>query len=245
MVSPMFTKGFENGFNKHVSEGDSITCTVDGFVCTAAVYRDPESSSPDSMQDGFWPLLDPKDAGYIGKGKGKKALAREMAKAKRIYKAWERGEWWYGGVAVTVSKAGVLLTPKKHYYSVWGIECNYPSSDNSYLLQVANSLLDDALEDAKAKVAALAPAGEQWHQGDIRELDGAVIAVVIAPEDVADVVRSSYGRTLTTDQARQYIAEHSKAIVDGFLQNWAEILAYVHGLDEFAEKHGKKVRKGR
>ena len=36
-----------------------------------------------------------------------------------------------------------------HAASLWGIEANYPDSDNAYLSQVANELLSEALDAAK------------------------------------------------------------------------------------------------
>lgn len=40
-------------------------------------------------------------------------------------------------------------------HALWGIDLNYPNSDNSYLLEVANDLASEALESAKAKLASL------------------------------------------------------------------------------------------
>ena len=36
-----------------------------------------------------------------------------------------------------------------HIASLWGIELNYPGSDNSYLTEVAYELFDEALAQAK------------------------------------------------------------------------------------------------
>ena len=46
--------------------------------------------------------------------------------------------------------------------SLWGVEANYPGSDNAYLTEVANELLPEALDVARAVLARLrvAPAGE-------------------------------------------------------------------------------------
>jgi hypothetical protein len=71
--------------------------------------------------------------------------------------AWERDEWWYVGVAVTVSKNGVQLTGR-YDHALWGVDCNYPGSDNSYLLEVANENLSEAVGAAKAKLASLCAA---------------------------------------------------------------------------------------
>ena len=154
----MFTKGFDN----YVCDGDQIHCTVDGFDCTATIYHDDDSTPPDERQDGYWPSLDPKSDGYIGP-KSKATLARQMKQAKDVLEAWKKDEWWYVGVAVVVSKAGVQLTGE-YDHACWGIEANYPSTKgqirrygnpNKYLTEVANEELGEALTAAKAKLAEL------------------------------------------------------------------------------------------
>src|SRR5512139_4023032 len=117
----MFTKDF----GTYVCEGDQITCSVDGFECTATLYQDDDNTPPDKRQDGFWPSLDPKSDGYIGP-KAKRALAREMARMKDVLRAWNNDEWHYYGVAVTVKKEGVQLVGR-YECALWGIEGNYPS----------------------------------------------------------------------------------------------------------------------
>lgn len=75
-------------------------------------------------------------------------------------------------------------------------------------------------------------------QGDIRK-DGAIIALVVAPEDLIDVASQAFDKTLTLRQAKKYIRENGRYIVDAFLNNWMDILPYAYGLDDFVEKHGK------
>lgn len=67
-------------------------------------------------------------------------------------KAWCSDEWDYCGVVVTVSRAGVELATD----SLWGIERNYPRSDNAYLAEVAEELAESALDAARAKLEELA-----------------------------------------------------------------------------------------
>ena len=46
--------------------------------------------------------------------------------------------------------------------SLWGIEANYPETDNSYLTEVAENLLPDAITAARevlARLARLGPSG--------------------------------------------------------------------------------------
>ena len=147
---------FKTDFPKTVYPEDRIECEVDGFTCRATLYYDDDTTPPDKRMDGFWPSLNPKDAGYIG-AKSKRTLGREYARMKHVMDSWLRDEWHYYGVAVTVWRDGVMLTGE-YDHAVWGIEGNWPSrrknvNPNAYFRTVANENLADALDDAKAKVA--------------------------------------------------------------------------------------------
>lgn len=148
---------FTTDFNRYACPGDTITCTVGDFDLTATIYMDDDATPPDERQDGFWPSLNPDDAGYIGP-KSARTLSRHIARAKAVMDAWLNDEWFYCGVAVTVEKNGIALN---HRYdnALWGIECNYPSADkahpNAYLLDVANELAIEALALAEANIAKL------------------------------------------------------------------------------------------
>jgi hypothetical protein len=63
-----------------------------------------------------------------------------------VLKAWCKDEWCYVGVVLSVAKNDIVVC--EHAASLWGIEANYPGSDNSYLTEVANDLLSEALEAA-------------------------------------------------------------------------------------------------
>jgi hypothetical protein len=67
--------------------------------------------------------------------------------------AWRKDEWFYCGIVLSVSLEGVILGD--HAASLWGIEANYPDSDNAYLSEVANDLLAEAIDAAKAERARL------------------------------------------------------------------------------------------
>lgn len=67
--------------------------------------HDESADRPDEMQDGFWPSLDPDDAGYIGEAVGddihdggESRLAAEMEKAQARMAAYEAGDWHYMGL---------------------------------------------------------------------------------------------------------------------------------------------------
>ena len=148
-------------FDRYVCEGDTVTLDIDGFTLTATLYSDDGSDgsdAPDERDDGFWPSLDPDDAGYIG-NKSKSTLARHLARAKQVMQAWKDDEWFYCGVAVTVEREGVQLTGR-YDHALWGIECNYPERNkrhrpNDYLAQVASEYIGEVLDAARAKIAAL------------------------------------------------------------------------------------------
>ena len=74
--------------------------------------------------------------------------------------AWRKGDWFYCGIVLSVALEGVTLADNAA--SLWGVEANYPGSDNANLTEVADELLPEALDTARAVLARLraAPAGE-------------------------------------------------------------------------------------
>lgn len=146
---------FPKAFPAFVCEGDSIDIEIDGLTVTARIERDDTIDRPDQRDDGFWPSKDPRAAGWIG-DKPEKSFDEQMEQAKAVMKAWEDDDWWYCGIVLSVTKfvdiEGRVPEEVKiadHAASLWGIECNYPGSDNSYLTEVANELLEEALDHAK------------------------------------------------------------------------------------------------
>ena len=141
---------FTQKFDNYVCIGDTITCAVDGYTVTARITHDENTDAPDERQDGFWPSLYPDDAGFIGAGNGwRDRFDAAQARAEKVMAAWKNDEWYYCGVILSVSIDG--LTLDRFAASLWGIEANYPDSDNAYLSEVANELLLEALEAAKAE----------------------------------------------------------------------------------------------
>lgn len=135
---------FTKTFGLHAIVGDSISCDVEGFTITARIERDDDGRTPFERMDGFWPSKDKDAAGYVLP----ENYEAEMIKAQRIYNAWLQDEWFYCGVVLSVSRAGITL--EEDAASLWGIECNYPGSDNGYLTVTANDLLAEALAEGKA-----------------------------------------------------------------------------------------------
>ena len=124
---------FTDQFGKYVCVGDSIECEVDGYTVMAHLEHDPYCDIDDD--DHHNP-----DQSVTG------CDDTEQEKLLAARHAWERGEWFYGGIVLSVSRNGIMIN--RHAAALWGIECNYPDSDNSYLWDVANELLPEALERA-------------------------------------------------------------------------------------------------
>lgn len=94
-------------------------------------------------------------AGGRKPGETKRAYAARAAEHDfAVLKAWCADEWWYVGVAVTVAKNGIALTGEFEH-ALWGVEANYPGSDNSYLAEVAEQHVDEAIAAARATLAGL------------------------------------------------------------------------------------------
>ena len=143
---------FMQKFDDYVCIGDSITCTVDGYTVTARISHDETPDAPDQRQDGFWPSLYKDDAGFIGAGNGwQDRFDAAQARAEAVMAAWNNDEWFYCGVILSVAIDGLILD--RFAASLWGIEANYPDSDNAYLTEVANELLPEALEAAISEKA--------------------------------------------------------------------------------------------
>ena len=152
---------FTERFAAFASEGDTISCEVDGFTITARIIADDCPDAPDERQDGFWPSLYKDAPGFIGPGNGfRQRFAEAQAKADAVMEGWRRGDWFYCGIVLAVERDGIDLD--RHAASLWGVECNYPGSDNSYLAEVANELLIEALDAAKAAAARLAETVTGW-----------------------------------------------------------------------------------
>lgn len=79
------------------------------------------------------------------------------AAAMRDYenlKAWCDDEWSHVGITITASKNGITLCDK-YQAALWGIDANYPNSDNSHFLEIANELALEALTIAQDALEAL------------------------------------------------------------------------------------------
>lgn len=133
---PKFTECFDS----FACEGDTITTTKNGFDITARIVRD----NVIHIDDDDCHNPDQKVTGCNAEQQKKLLAARD---------AWFNNDWFYCGIVLEVSKAGIMLDP--HAASLWGIECNYPGTDNSYLLEVANDLLPEAVQAGRDALARL------------------------------------------------------------------------------------------
>ena len=138
---------FTEKFDRFSTIDDAIICSGGGYRIIATLLEEDCPDAPDQRQDGFWPSLDPKEAGFIGQGKSIEDWRHANIRAKEIMRCWSDGEWYYAGLVLSVRFKGVLLA--SHAASLWGVEVNYPDTDNSYLTQIANELLPHAMQAAQ------------------------------------------------------------------------------------------------
>lgn len=131
---------FTQSFDKYVCEGDAISTNYEGFDFVATVYRDTDYRIDDD--DCHNP-----DQSVTG------CNDEQFERLLSARKAWFNDEWFYCGIVLSAYKNGILIDD--HIASLWGIECNYPDSDNSYLLKVANDLLDEGIEQAKGSLSTM------------------------------------------------------------------------------------------
>ncbi len=145
---------FAQGFQSYVCPGDVISCEAGPFTVLAQVVPDNCLDAPDQRQDGFWPSLYIDAPGFIGPGPNhRQRFAEAQAKAEAVMDGWRKGDWFYCGIVLSVSLEGLVLA--SHAASLWGIETNYPGTDNSYLTEVANELLPEAIAAGRETLTRL------------------------------------------------------------------------------------------
>jgi hypothetical protein len=79
--------------------------------------------------------------------------AAAMADCEAL-RLWCDDQWFYVGVAVQAFYGDTELTGEFDC-ALWRVECNYPNSDNSYLVEVANEQLEECAKAAKSKIREL------------------------------------------------------------------------------------------
>jgi hypothetical protein len=167
---------FTQQFNSYICDGDTISAEHDGFTLTATIHADSDHGAPWDECDGRGPVSDwtrrDKRAGEL--------LLCSDRQSKRFYDFAEacqiaaRDGWrMTGGMLPGESKRAYAARAAMHDFEVlkawcndvqltgdydhalWGIDANYPGSDNSYLRDVANEYAAEALESARIKLAEL------------------------------------------------------------------------------------------
>ena len=112
-------------------------------------YYDFSEACKIALRDG-WGV-----AGGILPGESKKAYAaRAVERDYAVLRAYCDDDWTYCGIAVQVFYEDMELTGD-YDHALWGIELNYPDSENEYLNEIAGELLESALESAKKRVREL------------------------------------------------------------------------------------------
>ena len=150
---------FTQGFQSYVCPGDVISCEAGPFTVLAQIVPDDCPDAPDQRQDGFWPSLYADAPGFIGPGPNHRhRFSDAQAKAEAVMEGWRKGDWFYCGIVLSVSLEGVQLASRA--VSLWGIEANYPETDNGYLTEVATELLPEAISVARDTLARLASHAE-------------------------------------------------------------------------------------
>jgi hypothetical protein len=131
---------FTENFDTYVCDGDSITCVVDGYELTATIMHD----SHHDIDDDDCHNTDQNVTGCNDEQQEKLLAARD---------AWFNNEWFYCGVVLSASYNGIDIN--EHAESLWGIEVNYPGTDNKYLTEVANELIDQGMPYIKGARAQM------------------------------------------------------------------------------------------
>lgn len=106
-------------FDSYALPNDTITIEDGLFTFTARIEHDDFIRNPEDEDEGISP---------------------------EALEAWRNDEWFYCGIVISASYNGVDLDDC--CASLWGIECNFPGSDNSYLGEVVQELLPEAREAA-------------------------------------------------------------------------------------------------
>ncbi len=123
---------FTGEFDKYVCVNDTLSVTIGPFDVIARIEFDEDSKIDDD---------DCHNTDQSVTGCDDEQFEKLMANRK----AWQNDEWFYCGIVLSVWRNGVELNDCAA--SLWGIECNYPTGDNSYLTEVVNQLLPDAIAE--------------------------------------------------------------------------------------------------
>jgi hypothetical protein len=132
---------FDGEFDSYVLYGEYLEVEIEGFTVRARIefdedhhINDDDTHNPDREVTGC----------------NDEQHARMMAARQ----AWFDNKWFYCGIVLSVSIKGIMLD--NYAASLWGIEANYPiPNSNTYLTQVANELLPEAVQVGKEILARI------------------------------------------------------------------------------------------
>ncbi len=136
---------FKQGFRECACTEDTIETTVGKFIVVARIVHDDITT----IDNDDVHSLDQDMTGCTN---------FHHAEIERVRDAWFVNEWFYCGIMLSVyheNKNGPRIELHDHAASLWGIECNYPGSDNSYLTEVANDMLPEAIEKGQIALDSL------------------------------------------------------------------------------------------
>lgn len=132
---------FTKSFDQIVCVGDKIDCTINGFSFQARIAHDLDYCIDDDDAHS----TDQNVTGCDAEQQEKLSAARD---------SWNRNEWFYCGIIISARHiaTGAFWD---HVDSLWGIEANYPGSDNTYLNEAASEILTNAIAEVRSKLREL------------------------------------------------------------------------------------------
>ncbi len=132
---------FKQGFSGYAYIEDTIETTAGKIIVVAKILRDEDTTIDDDY--------------YSQDMTG--CTDEQQAEIERVRDAWYSNEWFYCGIVLSVyyENEHTRIELHDHAASLWGIECNYPGSDNSYLTEVANDMLSEAIEEGQIALDSL------------------------------------------------------------------------------------------
>lgn len=130
-------------FDDYVCPGDSVSFEYNGVTYTTRIVFDEDYHiDDDDCHNTDQSVTGCSDEHF-----------KHLLKARN---AWFNDEWFYGGVVISAELGG---WSSDYLASLWGIEVNYPRSDgetdNSYLSEVADELLEEAITQAEKELREL------------------------------------------------------------------------------------------
>ena len=135
MKTPTTTHAFPDTFDSYVTPTEYLETEIAGITYRAFIEHDPDSHIDDDDShnlDLICQEIEPD-------------VYQSVRNARQ---EWYQNGWFYCGIVIEARKTGHLIS--EYAASLWSIEANYPGTDNSYLTEVANELLNEAVPAVEA-----------------------------------------------------------------------------------------------